>query len=305
MVAAATLFADDFADGAVAHDRDGTFAIEHLEKLRADGFLVAPVPAEFGGGGVTSIHDVLVASSRLARGDPPRRSASTCTSPCWSTSCARGASPSPAARCDVARRRRCARQACARSWRVDVVFAAAASEPSPQDLTRPSTTATRVGDGWVVNGRKMFATMAPAATILNVAVTLRRRRGPGALRVRPGAGRAARASCSTTTGTPSACGRRRPDRCRSRTSASAPTACATGSRPGQYSAALSRPLPRVRGAPRRGLARDRRGGPRRRPHGAAPSRRQRRSPTRTLSPSWRPTSSTWRRCGRRSTGPGT
>ena len=51
------------------------------------------------------------------------------------------------------------------------MFAAAASEPSPQDLTRPSTTATRVGDGWAINGRKAFATMAPAATILNVAVS--------------------------------------------------------------------------------------------------------------------------------------
>ena len=34
MVAAATRFADDFAAGAMAHDRDGTFAVEHLEKLQ-------------------------------------------------------------------------------------------------------------------------------------------------------------------------------------------------------------------------------------------------------------------------------
>src|SRR5687768_5505594 len=70
MVAAATRFAAEFADGAMAHDQDGTFALEHLEKLRADRFLVAPVPCEFGGGGVTAIHDILVASSRLAQGDP-------------------------------------------------------------------------------------------------------------------------------------------------------------------------------------------------------------------------------------------
>ena len=36
----------------------------------------------------------------------------------------------------------------------DVVFAAAASEPAPQDLTRPATTATRIEGGWAVNGRK-------------------------------------------------------------------------------------------------------------------------------------------------------
>ena len=32
MVEAATRFADDFAEGAMAHDRDGTFAVEHLRE---------------------------------------------------------------------------------------------------------------------------------------------------------------------------------------------------------------------------------------------------------------------------------
>src|SRR5688572_11701254 len=70
MVGAAERFAVEFADGALAHDRTGDFATEHVEKLRADRYLVAPIPAELGGGGVESIRDVLVAASRLARGDP-------------------------------------------------------------------------------------------------------------------------------------------------------------------------------------------------------------------------------------------
>ena len=70
MVGTATRLEAELAVGALAHDRDGSFAVEHLDKLRAEGFLVAPVPTTFGGGGVTSSHDVLVASSRLARGDP-------------------------------------------------------------------------------------------------------------------------------------------------------------------------------------------------------------------------------------------
>jgi alkylation response protein AidB-like acyl-CoA dehydrogenase len=132
------------------------------------------VPSEFGGGGVTSVHDVLVASSGLAQGDPAT---------------AIGVNMHFAVLINIVR-----------SWRVavargeerkvaaiagglrgivadDVVFAAAASEPGPQDLTRPSTTATRVGGGWAINGRKAFATMAPAATILNVAVTFVDARG--------------------------------------------------------------------------------------------------------------------------------
>jgi len=54
--------------------------------------------------------------------------------------------------------------------RSGVVIAAAVSEPG-QDLLRPSTRAERTPEGWVINGRKIFATMSPAADLLFVAVT--------------------------------------------------------------------------------------------------------------------------------------
>ena len=168
MVAAAEGFAGDFAAGAIAHDRDGTFAVEHLEKLRADRFLVAPIPSVLGGGGVSSIHDVLVACSRLARADP----ATTI-----------GVNMHLAVVINIVRTWRAAarrgeqRKAGALGELLggvvaaDVVFAAAASERSPQDLTRPATTASRVDGGWAISGHKVFATMGSAATILNVAVS--------------------------------------------------------------------------------------------------------------------------------------
>jgi alkylation response protein AidB-like acyl-CoA dehydrogenase len=49
-------------------------------------------------------------------------------------------------------------------------MATAISEPG-QDLTRPSTTATRTASGWRIEGRKIFCTMSPAATVLQTAVT--------------------------------------------------------------------------------------------------------------------------------------
>ncbi len=168
MVDAASRFALEFADGAQAHDRDATFAYEHLDKLRADGYLYAPIPCELGGGGVLSLHDVLVASSRLARGDAATAIgvnmhlagvANAVES--WRRATVRGQAARAAALAAGLR---------AVVGREDV-FAAAISEPSPQDLTRPATTARRVDEGWVVNGRKAFATMGPAATMLNVAVT--------------------------------------------------------------------------------------------------------------------------------------
>ena len=126
------------------------------------------MPSELGGGGVTSVHDVLVASSRLARGDPATtigvnmhfavlinlvRS--------WRSAVERddglraaGIGRTPAGRGGGGRRVR------RRSQRT------LAAGPHP-----PVDDRTRAGDGWVINGRKAFATMAPAATILNVAVS--------------------------------------------------------------------------------------------------------------------------------------
>ena len=168
MVAAATRFADEFAAGALVHDRDGTFAVEHLEKLRADGYLVAPIPTAFGGGGVTSIHDVLVASSRLARGDAATsigvnmHLATVLNMVRWWQIAVE--------RWDEGRSKGMADLLTAIAAN-DIVLAAAASEPPPQDLARPMTTATRTATGWAVSGRKVFATMAPHATLLVVAVS--------------------------------------------------------------------------------------------------------------------------------------
>jgi alkylation response protein AidB-like acyl-CoA dehydrogenase len=170
LVASAESLAERFAPGATEHDRLGTFAAAHLEILREERFLSAPIPTELGGGGVSSIHDVLVAMSRLAEGDP---------------STTIGVNMHLAVLLNVLRSHGVLRHrgeharaaALGEQLRLvvdaGVVFAGAVSEPSPQDLTRPRTTATRVDGGWRVDGRKAFATMAPAATILNVAVTYR------------------------------------------------------------------------------------------------------------------------------------
>src|ERR671933_35641 len=69
VVALAERLADDLGSRAAAHDRDGTYPHESIRSLRAAGYLVAPVPAELGGLGVSSVHDLGVASGRLARGD--------------------------------------------------------------------------------------------------------------------------------------------------------------------------------------------------------------------------------------------
>jgi alkylation response protein AidB-like acyl-CoA dehydrogenase len=167
LVALAETLAGEIAPHAARHDRDGSFPFDSFAAVRASGYLVAPIPAELGGLGVVSVHDVVVASSRLARGD---------------AALTLGVNMHLAFVLNVVRRRQIAvaagdeRRAQAFGQTLEqivaegTVFAAASSELG-QDLTRPATTATRTADGWTVSGRKVFCTMSPAADVLYAAVT--------------------------------------------------------------------------------------------------------------------------------------
>ena len=76
-----------------------------------------------------------------------------------------------------------------------------------QNLTRPSTTAMRTDSGWRIDGRKIFCTMSPAATVAP------QPRSPSPATTASSATATRRsippptACSSTTTGTPSACAR--------------------------------------------------------------------------------------------------
>jgi alkylation response protein AidB-like acyl-CoA dehydrogenase len=167
LVAAAERLSEALAANAARHDRQGSFPFEAIEALKAARYFAAPVPVDLGGLGVCSAHDLVVASSRLARGD---------------ASVAIGVNMHLIAVANMERRRQLAVAAgqerrgrafaasLAQIARDGVVLAAAISEPG-QDLTRPATVATRSGSGWRIDGRKLFCTMSPAATALYVAVT--------------------------------------------------------------------------------------------------------------------------------------
>jgi L-evernosamine nitrososynthase len=173
LVALAEKLAEQIRPAAARHDADASFAHESLALLKTSGYLLAPAPAEFGGLGVFSIHDLVVASSRLARGD---------------VALTIGTNMHFAYIVNLTRRWRAARaennerrteafgRALEQATRDGVVFAAAISEPA-QDLTRPSTVAARTDNGWALSGRKVFCTMSPAADLLYASVTYRDERG--------------------------------------------------------------------------------------------------------------------------------
>jgi alkylation response protein AidB-like acyl-CoA dehydrogenase len=167
LLAIAEDLSGELAARTAEHDHAGSYPFEAIDVLKAAGIFAAPVPAELGGLGVDSAHDLVVASSRLARGD---------------ASVAIGVNMHLVAVLNMERRRRQAVAAGAerraRAFaasleqiaRDGVVLAAAISEPG-QDLTYPRTRATRTESGWRIDGRKVFCTMSPAATDLYVAVT--------------------------------------------------------------------------------------------------------------------------------------
>jgi alkylation response protein AidB-like acyl-CoA dehydrogenase len=166
LVTIAEELAVDLAARADHHDREGTYPFEGLAAVQAARYFAAPVPISLGGLGVASAHDLVVASSRLARGD---------------ASIAIGINMHLVAVLNMERRRRMAiaagreRRAAAfgatleQIARDGVILAAAISEPG-QHLTRPGTVAERTATGWRIDGRKIFCTMSPVATDLYVSV---------------------------------------------------------------------------------------------------------------------------------------
>lgn len=166
LVQLAEQLAGDFATRAARHDREGTFAFENIDLLRTSGYLAAPVPTDLGGLGVESIHDLLLAQTRLARGD-----ASTTIAANMHLNVVSGMTRGY--RRSLENGRHEAAEKFARALRGvaagEMTFASIATEPG-RELTEPATTAVRDGDEWVINGMKIFGTMSPAATHLAVTV---------------------------------------------------------------------------------------------------------------------------------------
>ena len=167
LIALAETLANEIAPRAADHDRDGSFPFDSFAAVKQSGYLAAPVPEQLGGLGVTSVHDLLVASSRLARGDAAL-TLGVNMHLVFVLSVARRWQMATAAGDE--RRARAFGETLEEVAKDGTVFVSAGSELR-QDLTRPTTTAKRTETGWIVSGHKVFCTMAPAADVLYTAVT--------------------------------------------------------------------------------------------------------------------------------------
>ena len=164
LVALAEQYAADFATRAEQHDRQGSFPFENIAALQQSGVLAACVPQEFGGLGIESLYDTTVGINRLARGDGSTAIAANMhifypwrLTRTWRAATHVGNAAQ-------------AQQTAGLLQQVgtgQLVRCALLSE-SGTDLVRPLVEATRTAGGWLLNGRKSFATMSPAATLMEV-----------------------------------------------------------------------------------------------------------------------------------------
>jgi alkylation response protein AidB-like acyl-CoA dehydrogenase len=154
LVGIATGLARRFADRAADHDRDSTFPHDNYADLRDAGLLGLTVPVELGGLGA-GLGDVLAVLERLASGDGATTLAVTMhISPVgqWAAVWRRTGDERLA---DMLRR----------AADGSLVWAALTAEAGVRNtMTDSRTTAKRVDGGFVINGRKIFATNSAVAT---------------------------------------------------------------------------------------------------------------------------------------------
>ena len=154
----------NFAATAAEHDREGTFPIENVTAMKKSGFSAAGVPVEFGGMGVTSVHDCIVALNRLGRGEAS-------TPLAYTMHLSRTLSTARSLRLAIAsgnqaRRRRS--EEMLKKIGTGELFITVANSERGADVRTSKTLATKTDGGWLFNGTKTFATGSPAADVLAV-----------------------------------------------------------------------------------------------------------------------------------------
>lgn len=156
--------AAQFAERADRHDRAGTFPFENADDMRAAGLPGLTVPREFGGYGAT-MPEMAHVLQHLARGD-----ASSALGLAMHVHILGQLSESRLWPCEAFE------ELCREAVTAGALVNSAASEPdmgSPSRGGMPATTATPVGGGFVINGRKSWVTFAPALNYFLVSAAFR------------------------------------------------------------------------------------------------------------------------------------
>lgn len=141
-----------FAERAAKHDREGSFPFDNFADLRRAGYLKLTVPKEYGGEEI-SLYEMVLAQERLGRGD-----GSTALAVGWHVGLMfhyRQTDQWPKAFFA-----RFCKEVVENGAMINY-FASERATGSPSRGGRPETTAVRTDGGWLITGRKTYATMSP------------------------------------------------------------------------------------------------------------------------------------------------
>lgn len=164
-VALAEDHAADFATRAEQHDRESSFPFENYDAMKKSLFLAGPVPEDLGGFGVTSVHDLGVGLARIARADASTAIATNMhIISIWTVSRMLGAIRAGGGRSKAGP----GLEGLLRGVVSGDIIAAATGTEAGTNIRHPNAEVKPDGDGYVLNGHKIFGTLSPVATVFFV-----------------------------------------------------------------------------------------------------------------------------------------
>lgn len=151
-----------FLTRAAKIEEEGSFPFENISELKSSGYTELTLPKKYGGEGI-SLYDLVRFQEYIARGD-----GATALSIGWHMGIIQ----------DLGEKNRWKEsvfQMLCEDVKKGALINNCASEPQTGSPTRggkPTTTAIKKGDKWIINGRKTFSTMAPVLDYFNVTATV-------------------------------------------------------------------------------------------------------------------------------------
>ncbi len=170
----ADTLAPRFWERAAQQDREATFPTQNVADLVDTAVIAVAIPQRFGGLGVRSTYDLGVGLARLARG---------CASTALGLNMHIAVCHNLTRRWDHLRRSGDSTGAdrlegqLAELGAARMITCGPASEPGT-NILHPELRATRVEQGWQLDGTKVFATFSPAATVLAITARVETDDGP-------------------------------------------------------------------------------------------------------------------------------
>ncbi|MGM7720195.1 acyl-CoA dehydrogenase family protein [Metabacillus sp. Hm71] len=155
--------AKEFALTADKYDREGSFPFRHFRRLKEEGYLKLTIPKQYGGDGA-SLYEFLMVQEKIAQGD-----AATALSLGWHLSLLMDVHITK--KWEKATYERICKEIISEHKLIN----SAATEPnsgSPARGGKPETTALKKGNKWVINGKKIFTSLAPALDYFIVPATI-------------------------------------------------------------------------------------------------------------------------------------